>query len=110
MSVILVVALSVSAARLSSWDVGSLLCIVMLLFLRVRSRRYALVPGVSVGVLIAWAIMPMTVDVPQVLSITALGAAFGGSVNAIIRGYHFAGILGLVGAAAGGVLVPYLIG
>jgi hypothetical protein len=110
MRAIMFVAFSLPAARLSSWDVGLLLCISMLLFWHVRRRRYAFVPGAAAGVLIAWAMLPMNVEVPQLLSMTLLGSASGGSANAIVRGYYLAGILGLVCIVVVGLVVPCLIG
>ena len=54
MSVTMVVALSLYIGRLSSWSAGVLTGVLLLLLWRVRGRRYALVPGAAIGVLISW--------------------------------------------------------
>lgn len=99
------VAVGVSCWRLSSWDVGVLVAVLLLVLWRLRHHKYAAVPGVAVGALLAWATLGVGVDTPEVTSRTALFATAGAAINALVCRYWLEGLVTLGICAVVGVVI-----
>lgn len=96
-----VLAIAVIALAVSYWDNPSWLELGLVgLFAtgiwHTRKKKWAMVPGAAIAVLLLWSHMPTGASPEGALFLTIVAANLGGALNAIVRQYYIYGITVIV--------------